>query len=188
MFPVSPFAGVIDKIFVHVGDNITSGTTLASISGNNQHAEIVVSVPSDIAKNISIIEPSVLSIGDQTIEMVPSYISKDATDGVLYSVIYQLDDSLTTKLTDSTYVNVQIPIGVANTTNIDPFIPLDSVVQTQEESFVYVVDNKNIARVKKISLGQIQGRFVEVLSGLPKESEVILDRSVIEGDKVKAIR
>ena len=98
-----------------------------------------------------------------------------------------LDDSLTSTLTDATYVNVKIPIGVANTTNIDPFIPLDSVIQTQEEAFVYVAEN-GIANVKKISLGQIQGRFVEVLSGLPKEAEVIIDRNVIEGDKVSVVR
>lgn len=128
MFPSSPFAGVVDKIFVHVGDNVTSGTILAGISGNNQHAKIVVNVPSDIAKNISVVEPSVLYIGKESVEMVPSYISKDATNGVLYSVIYQLDDSLTSKLTNETYVSVKIPIGVANTTNIDPFIPLDSVI------------------------------------------------------------
>lgn len=187
MFPSSPFAGTVDRIFVKIGDNITSGTTLASISGTDQHVEIVVSVPADIAKNISVVQPSILYIGDESVEMVPSYISKDATNGVLYSVIYQLDDSLTAKLTDETYVNVKIPIGIADTTNIDPFIPLDSVVQTEEEAFVYVID-KDVAKVKKISLGQIQGRFVEVLSGLPKESQVILDRSVIEGDKVKAIR
>ena len=187
MFPSSPFAGVVDKIFVHIGDNVSSGTVLASISGNDQHAEIVVNVPQSIAKNVSLVEPSVLYVGDKTIEMVPSFISKDATNGVLYSVIYQLDDLLAPKLTNGSFINVKMPIGVSNTTNIDPFIPLDSVVQTQEEAFVYVVD-KQVAKVRKVSLGQIQGRFVEVLSGLPKESQVILDRSVIEGDKVQVVR
>ncbi|HYM65408.1 MAG TPA: HlyD family efflux transporter periplasmic adaptor subunit, partial [Candidatus Sulfotelmatobacter sp.] len=187
MFPSSPFNGVVDKIFVHIGDHVSSGDALASISGDNQHAEIVVYVPKDVARNISLVEPSTLFIGNKTIDLVPSYISKDATNGVLYSVIYQLDDSLTGDLTDATFVNVKMPIGVSNTTNIDPFIPLDSVVQTQEEAFVYIFDN-GIVRVKKITLGQIQGRFVEVLSGLPRESQIILDRSVIEGDKVSIAR
>lgn len=185
MYPSSPIAGVVDKIFVHVGDTVSPGMPLTSISGSSQHVEIVVNVPENIAKNISMIEPSTLQIGDTNIEMRPSYVSQDATNGVLYSVIYDLDDSETSKLTDASYVNVNIPIGIGDTTNADPFIPLDAVVQTQEEAFVYVVDKQNTARVQKISLGQIQGRYVEILSGLPSESQVILNRNVIDGDKVQ---
>lgn len=184
MYPSTPFAGVVNKIFVHVGDNVNPGTVLANITGNNQHVEIVVSVPENIAKNISTFQPSTLFIGEKNIQMMPTFITKDATSGVLYSVIYQLDDSFAANLTDSMYVNVKIPVGVADTTNIDPFIPLDSILQTQEEAYVYVVE-KGVARVKKITLGQIQGRYVEVLSGLPKDVSLIIDRNVIEGDRVQ---
>lgn len=185
MYPSTPFAGTVNKIFVHVGDNVSSGTPLANISGVNQHVEIVVQVPGDIAKNISNFEPSTLYIGNKSIQMLPTFVSKDAVSGVLYSVIYDLDDSFVSSLTDATYVDVKIPVGVADAINIDPFIPLDSVVQTQEEAYVYIADSKNTARVKKITLGQIQGRYVEVLSGLPKDAAVIIDRNVIEGDKVE---
>ncbi len=188
MYPSSPFAGVVDRILVHVGDDVSSGDILANISGSTQHVEIVVNAPQNIAKNVLRIEPSVLTIGDSSVEMIPSYVSQDATNGTLYSIIYQLDDKLASKLTNAAYVNVNIPIGTGDTSNEVPFIPLDAVVQTQEEAFVYVVDKKMIAQVKKISLGQIQGRFVEVLSGLPNESQVILNRNVIEGDKVQVTR
>jgi multidrug efflux pump subunit AcrA (membrane-fusion protein) len=188
MYPVSPFAGVVDRILVHVGDNVSSGDILADISGSTQHVEIVVNAPQNIAKNVSMIEPSILQIGDSTVEMIPSYISQDATNGALYSIIYQLDDSYASKLANATYVNVNIPIGTGDTSNEVPYIPLDAVVQTQEEAFVYVVDNKMFARVKQISLGQIQGRFVEVTSGLPAESRIILNRNIIDGDKVQVTR
>lgn len=184
MYPSAPFAGVVNKIFVHVGDSVNSGTPIASITGNNQHVEIVVSVPENIAKNISSFEPSTLLVGSKSISMLATFVSKDGVNGALYTVVYDLDDSLATSLTDSTYIDVKIPVGVADTTNIDPFIPLDSVDQTQDEAFVYIADNKNIARVKKVTLGQIQGRYVEILSGLPKDAEIIMDRNVIEGDKV----
>jgi biotin carboxyl carrier protein len=188
MYPSSPFAGVVDKIYVHVGESISGGDILASISGSNQHVKIVVSVPENIAKNLSRIEPSTLQIGNDTISMIPSYVSQDATSGTLYSIIFDLDDSLSSKLTDATYVNVNLPIGTGDTSNIDPFIPLDSVIQTQEEAFVYIVDKKMTARVKKVSLGQIQGKYVEVLSGLPAETQVILNRNIIEGDRVQITR
>jgi multidrug efflux pump subunit AcrA (membrane-fusion protein) len=188
MYPVSPFAGVVDKVLVHVGDSVSPGDTLANISGTTQHVEIVVNAPQSLAKNVSRVEPSVLQIGDSTVEMLPSYISQDATNGTLYSIIYQLDDKLASRLTDATYVNVNIPIGTGDTSNEVPYIPLDAVVQTQEEAFVYVVGKQNIAQVKQISLGQIQGRFVEVTSGLPPEAQVILNRNVIQGNKVQIAR
>ncbi len=183
MFPSTPFDGTVDRVFVKVGDNVSPGTVLASISGNNQHVEIVVNVPENIAKQVSTFEPSTLFIGDKQIKMVPYYVSKDATNATLYSVIFQLDNSFTTSLTDSDFINVNLAIGTADTTNEVPFIPLDSIVQTQEESFVYVLEN-GVAKVKIITLGQIQGNYVEVLSGLPKNAQIILDRNVIEGDKV----
>ena len=187
MYPSTPFAGTVNKIFVHIGDTVNPGTVLANISGVSQHVEIVVSVPENIAKSVSSFESSTLYIGNKNINMMPTFISKDATNGTLYSIIYQLDDSFAKNLTDASFINVKIPIGVADTTNIDPYIPLDSIVQTQEEAFVFVVE-QGAAKVKNITLGQIQGRFVQVLSGLPKDSQIIIDRNVIEGDKVEIIK
>ncbi|OGH10912.1 MAG: hypothetical protein A3B38_04105 [Candidatus Levybacteria bacterium RIFCSPLOWO2_01_FULL_36_13] len=188
MFPSAPFGGTVDKIFVHVGDNVNPGTLLAQISGFSQAVEVVANVPQDIAEKISRFEPSKLYIREKKVSMLPTYISKDATNGVLYSVIYVLDESFAQRLTDAAFINIEIPIGVADTTDIDPYIPLDAIVQTQEEAFVYIVDDKDIARVKKITLGQIQGRYVQVLSGLPQNAQVVLDRNVIEGDKISLDR
>lgn len=184
MYPSTPFAGVVNKVFVHLGDSVNPGTVLANISGISQHVEIVVNVPESIAKNISSFEPSTLYIGKNVIKMLPTFVSKDATNGVLFSLIYQLDDSFASNLTDATFVNVSLPIGVADTTNIAPFIPLDSVLQTESEAYVFIIENGK-AKSQKITLGEIQGRFVEVLSGLPKDSQVIIDRNVIEGDRVQ---
>ncbi len=187
MYPSAPFAGVIERIFVHPGDTVNPGTVLANLSGNTQHSEIVVLVSEGVAKNISSFEPSIVIINGKEISLMPSYVSRDATNGNLYSVIYQLDDSFSRNLTNGGYVDIRIPVGVADASNIDPFIPLDSVIQTQDEAFVYIVNNGK-AEVKKITLGQIQGRFVEALTGLPKDVEIILDRNVIEGDKVLVVR
>lgn len=188
MFPSSPFAGVVNRIFVHVGDNVSSGTALAQISGTDQHVEVVVNVPQKIAQIISSIEPSILHINGKNVEAYPTFISQDATTGTLYSVIYDLGNSAVYNLTDSSYIEVEIPVGAPDASNFDPFVPLDGVVQTQEEADVFIVDSKNIAKAKKITLGDIQGRFVQVLSGLPENAAVIIDRNVIEGDKVKVIR
>jgi multidrug efflux pump subunit AcrA (membrane-fusion protein) len=188
MYTSSPFNGVVDRILVHSGESVNPGTVIANISGDSQHASVVVSVPGEIAKNVSKLEPSIIELNGKNIFITPDYVSKDATNGSLYSIIYNLDDSLTGDIIDESYVNVKIPIGIADTTNFDPYIPLDSVIQTQEESFVYIIDKNQTAKVIKINLGQIQGKYVQVLSGLPKNSQVILNRNIIEGDKVQIIK
>lgn len=187
MFPSTPFSGTVNKIFVHVGDSVNPGTPLAQISGNSQHAEVVVYVPENIAANVSSFEASTLYFDNQTIHLTPTFISKDATSGTLYSIIYDLGDLSISNLTDQAYIEVSVPIGVAKTTNEDPFVPLDAVVQTQEEAFIYV-DENGVARAKKITLGQIQGGYVEALTGVPQNAVIILDRNVIEGDKVSVSR
>ncbi len=184
-FPSAPFAGTVDKIFVNVGQNVNPGDILAQISGFAQNVEIVVNVPENIATKVSYFEPSILYINGKLISMLPTYISQDATDGVLYSVIYNLDESFAQQLTDKAFIKVRVPIGVANTSNFDPYVPLDSVSQTQDEAFIYIMDDKNTARVVKVTLGDIQGSFVHVLSGLPEDASIILDRNVIEGEKVR---
>lgn len=188
MYPSSPFAGTVDRVFVNVGDNVNPGTVLAQISGASQHVKVVVNVPEKIARNISQVEPSVLHVNGKSVEAYPDYVSLDATAGTLYSVVYDLEDAPPAGITDASFVEVEIPVGTPDASNLDPFVPLDSVIQTQEEAQVFIADSKNIARAKKVTLGDIQGRFVEVLSGLPENATIILDRNVIEGDKIKVIR
>lgn len=184
MFPSSPFSGVVERIFVHEGDSVNPGTPLAQISGDSQHAEVIVSVPDNIARRVSSFEPSTLFFEEQTIHLMPTYVSRDSTSGTLYSIIYDLGDLSIANLTNEAFIQVKVPIGIAKTTNLDPYVPLDAITQTQEEAFVYVVDSQNIARAKKVTLGTIQGRFVEVLTGIPQNAQVILDRNVIDGDRV----
>ena len=184
MYPSAPFNGVVDKIYVKVGQYVTGGTPLMSLSGVSQHIKAVAKVPRDIALNVSMIEPTILYINSTKIEVVPSYISQDATDGQLYSVIYQLDDSYQKYLTDTSYITINIPIGTGDTNNAVPFVPLDAVFQTQEEAYIFLVGKDNKAVSKKVELGQVQGKYVEVVSGIPPESTLILSRNVVEGDTI----
>lgn len=184
MHPTAPFPGTVDRIYVKEGEAVNPGTVLLSLSGSTQHVKIIAKVPAGMAKNVSFLEDSIININGNKVVMKPSYISHDATDGQLYSIIFQLDDSYKSLVTDSAFITVDIPIGTGDTNNSVPFVPLDSIFQTQEEAYLYVVSKNKTATAKKIQLGQVQGRFVEVLSGLPLESTVILTRNVVEGDKL----
>lgn len=184
MYPTTPFKGVVEKIHVRIGESVSPGTTLVTISGIEGKIILDAKVPSQTAKNLSQLENSDIQVNGRTIQVMPSYVSSEATDGQLYSVIYHIPDEYQGFFTDKGYVTISIPVGAPDSNSVVPFIPLDSVFQTQDESIVYVVkDNK--AQARKIKLGGVQGGFVSVTQGIGQDDEIILSRNIVEGDKVR---
>jgi len=184
MFPASPFKGVVERVHVTLGQSVNPGTTLVTISGIEGKVILDAKVPANIAKNISKLEESQISVNGKIINAMPAYVSGEATDGQLYSVIYHVDDTYQEFFTEGGFVTVSIPVGAPDTNSVVPFIPLDSIFQTQEESTVYLFKDGK-AEARKIELGEVQGSFVAVTEGIGKDDEIILSRNVVEGDKVK---
>lgn len=185
MHPVSPTAGVVERIYVHEGQLVNPGTPLLQISGSKKQARVVVKVPSNIAQSVSRLEMSTIHLDETPIATLPFYISTEATDGNLYSVIFEVPDQAEEVVAEGGFVSVDIPIGISDSISTIPFIPIDAIFQTQDQAFVFVVKD-NMAASKKIMLGNVVGSFSEVMSGLSSGDQIILDRNVLEGDKVKA--
>ena len=182
--PTAPFPGVVQRVFVKVGQAISSGMPILTFAGQNSQLTVIARVPGGIAAKISKLETSKLYLGTKVIEASPSFISQEATDGQLYSVIYDIGKEEMDSLTDGSFVNIDVPVGYPDTLKTLPYVPIDSVFQTQEENIVYVVvDDKAVSR--RIELGSVVGKYVEVTSGLTSGDQIILGRNVIEGDRVK---
>jgi multidrug efflux pump subunit AcrA (membrane-fusion protein) len=184
MYPSSPFAGIVERIHVQVGESVTPGTVLATISKTDIKATAVVNTPRKFAMSISQIEPTILMVKSKKYELYPEHISSVATSGELYSVIYSLPSEALTALSEEGYVPLQVPIGFADTSSAVPFVPIDSVYQGQDSSYVNIL-NGNKVEAKKVDLGSVYGKYVEVTSGLNSGDKVILDRTVISGDTVQ---
>lgn len=184
MYPTTPFNGVVERVHVKVGESVNPGATLVTISGLEGKIVLDAKVPAGTAKNLSKLEPSHITIKGKTIDLMSAYVSSEATSGQLYSVIYHVEDEYQEFFTDGGFVTISIPVGAPDTNSVVPFIPLDAIFQTQDESTVYVaVDGKVQAR--KIQLGEVQGGYVSVMEGIGAEDEIILSRTVVEGDSVK---
>lgn len=185
MFPTTPFEGVIERVHVRLGEAVNPGQTLVTVAGVNGKIVLEAKVPAATARNLSKYETSQIIIKDgQTIDLMPAYVSSEATSGQLYSVIYHIPEEYQAFFTDKGFISVSIPVGAPDTNSVVPFIPLDSIFQTQEESTVYVIENGQAAS-KKIILGDVQGSYVSVLEGLTSNDEIILSRNVVEGDRVR---
>lgn len=184
MHPVAPIDGIIERIYVRAGQFLNPGTPILTMTGNNKKSTAIAKVSGKTARKISQLEYSILHINKKLFPTRPSFIAKEATDGQLYAVIYDIPQEYQDSIADREFVNVEIPVGFADSTSTIPFIPLDAVFQTQERAIVYVVE-KDKAKSKTIELGEVVGKYVSVIEGLKNGDQIILDRTVIEGDLVK---
>ena len=183
-FPSAPFAAKIQRVHIKEGQAINPGTEIVTISAVEDPIKAIVSVPSDLVGSISTVEPSKVFLKNTTLSIKPDFVSTEATDGQLYSVIYTIPDEFTSDITEGGHIQIEVPITAGNGLNSLPFIPLDSIYQTGDTSYVYVVNGDKVES-KKVEIGNVFGRFVEVKSGIKNGDQVILNRNVTSGDKVK---
>jgi multidrug resistance efflux pump len=186
MYPSSPFSGTVERVLVRVGQSVSPGTPLLILSGDkNLHVNAVVYLSKEQADSVSRIEPATFHIGNQTVTALPTYISKEATTGNLYSAVYSLPVTQYTGLTDKSYIMADLPIGYPDSNSIVPFVPLDALYQTQDKAYVFVSEN-GVAHSKEITISNVLGNFVQVDSGLKSGDVVIQDRTVVDGQAVQS--
>jgi multidrug efflux pump subunit AcrA (membrane-fusion protein) len=183
MFPVSPVAGTVERVFVSAGDTVTPGTPLAVISGTDNTISATVQVPRTLALTASRADPSTLHLGSETIKIVPYYVSANATEGSLHTMFYAIEPLYAEKVANNEYISIDVPVGLLQQETTTPYVPIDSVYQSQTEAYVYVVEGKKAA-ARKIILGDVYGSYVAVTQGLKPADQVITTRTVVAGDTV----
>lgn len=188
MYPASPEAGVIERIHVYPGQSVNPGTILATITADTNVAHVILTVSSDIAKQLSRLEKSNLFINGQTIELSPRYISSEPTDGTLHTVLFTLSQEQSDWVTQGMSIKVEMPIGQVKATASVPYVPIDAIFQTQDTSMLYVASSSGERTYtvvpKKVELGTVFGSYVQIRSGLNQEDQVILNRDILSGDRV----
>ncbi len=186
MNPASPFNGTVERVLVSPGQNVNPGTVLAVVSSNNPKATLNVLIPQNIAQGVSRTEPSTLHINGKEVKVVPSYVSTVATNKLLYSITYNIPEEYISKVANNSFISIEVPVGYADTLASVPFIPIDSVFQSQTNSYVFVAE-KNKAKVRNIKLGEVYGNYVEITSGIKNGDKVIVNRNVVEGQKIEVM-
>lgn len=182
-FPTSPFAGIIERVHVVPGQLVNPGTPLITLHGD-QTLKAVALLPSYIAKNISKVENSEIILNGKKVSMTPSHVSTDATDGQLYAIIYQLPSQAQNAVGNNSFVTITIPIGYPDTGSTFSYIPIDTVYQSQTNSYIYIVEGDTV-KSREVNLGSILGEFIEVKNGLKSGDRVVINRNIIAGDKVQ---
>jgi len=181
--PAAPFSGVVQRVFVKVGQVVNPGTPLAIVSQTKDDPITVVAyVSRDIAQKISTSEPAEIVIRDEKVSLVPHFVSQDAIDNGLYAVYFVLPDSYLSKVADKDHVTVRLSLVADTTATTVPYIPIDAVHQTANSAFVFI-EKDGKATAHKVTLGTVFGSLIQV-TGLSTNDAIILDRTVTEGTLV----
>lgn len=184
MYPSAPINGTVERVYVKVGQVVSPGTPLVQISGNSKSLIAIAFLSREMAEGISRSGVSSLHVDQYIFDSVPFYVSNEVTDGQLYTAEFAIPEAFSSKLTDKGYITIDIPVDFPKTGGAVPFVPMDSVFQTQDSAYLFVVKNGK-AESRVIKLGNVLGSFVEVRDGLKDSDRVILNRNVIAGDPVK---
>ncbi len=190
MYPASPVKGRVERIHVKEGQFVNPGQVLATVTGNANGANALVYVSGRIAQGVSNLEPSTLRTNGKSISVYPAYISGEPTEGSLHSILFRIPDEHAGDFGNEQILTVEMPIGMADTNSVMPYVPLDAVYRTESESYIFMVSSSEPpkAESRKVEIGNVAGEYVEVKTGLKRGDQVIVDRNVVAGDELSVSR
>lgn len=184
MYPAAPWAGTVEKVFVKPGQLVAPGTPLAVIRGKKVTAELTALVGKEVARWASTASGSAQISADMSIPVTPLYVSQEAVDGGLYAIRLTVPDEFIAQISDGDYLPVTLESRLPIQTDSNWWwLPLESVVQLQNKSLVYVVENNTVVG-KPVETGAVSGEFVAV-KGVTQDMQVIrVAQEVVAGDSV----
>ena len=185
---VAPFAGVITKRNVDVGDLIDAGggagRTLFVLSQTDP-LRIYVNVPQSYAQNVKVGQQVTVTQAEMQDRPVQGKVARTAGAIDTATRTMQIEVTLPNKngvLMPGAYVQVQLPLQGGNALTI----PTTALMIRGEGIHVATLDAEKRVRLRAVKIGRNYGPNVEILDGLTPADEVVLNPpdSLAEGDQV----
>jgi len=183
--PVSPFKGIVDRIFVSRGDTINVGDRIAVINADNQSMRMTVNLSPALARVVDVSQQSIIFVDGQEINILPQNISRGVADNQSYVMTYDIDQKYAQSFIDNEYISISIPMETWLLSRDEMLIPLDAVRLMNDDTVVFVVED-GVARSKIVISGGIVGGFIFVQGDINDGDEIIINRNVFDGDSVVA--
>lgn len=186
MYPATPVAGSVEKVNVKVGDIVQAGSVIAIIKSNNGAVKLELSVPENVIRNLSLTAPAWFEYDGRRYEVTLDFFPTTPTTGNSYYLTMTLDPEAAALLPNGTYVDINLPLDTKQDGRL--LLPLNAVYQTQMAAYTYVValddQRQPIAKQKRVTLGPVIGTLVSVESGLEANDQVILDNTLMDGERI----
>ena len=181
----APFAGVITKRNIDVGDLIdTSGKPLFLLSQTDP-LRVYVSVPQSYANLVKTGQSVIVTQAELQNQQFKGQVTRTSASIDASTRTMQVEVSLPNKdgaLLPGAYVQVALPLSASATLSV----PSNALLFRGEGTRVAIVDARGKVTLKAVTLGRNNGTTVEVSGGLQATDRLVLNPpdSLMDGDVV----
>ncbi|MBE9066523.1 efflux RND transporter periplasmic adaptor subunit [Leptolyngbya cf. ectocarpi LEGE 11479] len=180
----APIAGVVGDIPVELGDYVQPGGTLTTIT-QNESLELEIDIPAEQLSKVSLGMPvELFTFGSDT----------PVANGSLSFISPQTDASTQTVLAKARFTNAtgvlqdnqRVDVRVILSERPGLLVPAMAITRLGGQSFVYVAADApppeegeppaegQVAQLRPVTLGAMQGNDFQVLDGLSKGEEIVV--------------
>jgi RND family efflux transporter MFP subunit len=183
---VAPFAGVITRRNVDVGDLIDAGGNRPLfLLAQTDPLRVYINVPQAYAQLVKAGQPVVVTQAELRGQSFKGEVAR--TSGAIDTAtrMMQVEVALPNReglLLPGAYVQVSLPLAASRALSI----PANTLLFRPEGTRVAIVDAEGRVRLRTVNLGRNYGETVEVLDGITANDRLILNPSdsLAEGDVV----
>jgi membrane fusion protein, multidrug efflux system len=185
----APFAGRLGSRQVDVGAFVLTGDTIVRLD-DTAELQIEFRMPSTVALRVTQSMPVHVQVpgteSDQTVDGSLSFIDPTISTDTRSVLLRALVPNTGQQLRPGLYVRVSLDLE----THPDALVvPIDAIANDLNDSYVFVVDAKNIAHRRPVTRGLTDGRQVELLTGVTAGEQVVTvgQFRLRDGDTVKIV-
>ncbi len=182
---VAPLGGRLEEVTVRVGDYVQAGKVLAVLKTNTtDDIQITAHIGAERASHIDVTAKITALYKGQIIPLKIIHFSQNSTGGEAYTLTFSASKDELANINDGSFIEIKLPLD----SDKDVLVPLDSVHFSTDTAEVYVVKKNNedlVAELKTVTLGEVVGSYVIVMDGLEKDAKIIMDRNILNGEKIR---
>jgi membrane fusion protein, multidrug efflux system len=166
----APYAGVVTRRLVEVGETVSPGTPLMS-GLSLQYLRVSVDVPQSILEEVRRIKKAVVYVDGRRIEATKvTVFAEGSTPSNTFRARLDLPENAA-DLYPGMFVKAGFVTGEADRL----LVLATSLLERSEVTAVYVVDSHGRPTMRQVRVGDAFGKNVEILSGLEPGERVALD-------------
>jgi RND family efflux transporter MFP subunit len=178
----APFSGTVESQLVRIGEQVSVGSPLAVLKAESAHdAQVVAYVGKSRAASIDLVGQTFGMLDGQRVPLEIVHIAKAPDRTGAYAITLSVPRNQTDLFSDGGFVAVHLQLSPPQG---GKFIPLDSVRYGSQGPEVYIERNAK-AKAIRVTLGDVLGSYVTVTKGLEDVTQVILDRSISDGEDIE---
>ena len=166
----APYAGVITRRLVQVGEAVAPGTPLLGIASLDA-LRVELNIPQSLAKTVRRIGRATIYLGRQTIRATQVTVFPEASpQSNTFTVHLELPAGL-----KGLYPGMVVRVAFDTGEQAQMLVPQSALVRRSGVTAVYLVQPDGQTLLQQVRLGEPVGTQVEVLAGLEPGEQVALD-------------